>query len=197
LRLLDQEKRADLAKTLTPAELELYDLNLSRTANALRRQMGAFQPTEEEFRSLYQIRRTSDEKYSASLSDMSEAAMKDQFRAVLGDQRYAEFERAQDYGYRAASEIATHFNLPPASATETYAFQQSMNQRMQEARAAAGNDRAALAAASQALATEANAKLTALLGVPGLDAYKKTGGAWLRSLEKGTIPRPSGGAPGG
>jgi hypothetical protein len=194
VRLLQQEKRADLAKLLTPDELDLYDMNTSVTAGTLRRQMGTLELTEQEFRSLVKLKLPFDEKYGSvygpttpdllAQRQADQQALNTDIQAVLGQDRFAEYQRAQDFGYRAASEITAHFNLPHENAVAAYDLQQSIVKRMQEATRTAGTDRAAVAAQATALLTEANTQLTQLLGAPGLDAYKRTGGMWLRALER-------------
>lgn len=207
MQLLQREKRADLAQVLSPQELELYDLNVSPTAETMRRQLGLFQPTEQEFRGLFEVRREFDEKYSGMFGRPDPAtlqqrasdlqAMNNQARALLGEERYNEYQRAQDYGYRAATEIVTHFNLPPANAVETYTLQQTILQQAQQIQRNAAADRTAAATQIAALLDHANSQLTRLLGPDGADAYKKTGGTWLRTLETSasrsgsTAPRPA------
>ena len=51
-------------RILTPAELEEYDLRNSNTGRAMRRELAAFNPTEEEFRAIYKLRQPVDEKYN-------------------------------------------------------------------------------------------------------------------------------------
>ncbi len=207
LALLEREKRADLAKILTPEELELYDLNLSPSALALRRKMTAFQPTEAEFRAMYDVRSVADAKTGAGAIGTpvspaqraaDQSALNEQYRAILGDARFAEFQRGQDIGYRAAVEIVNHFNLPADNAAATYALQQSTQQRAQAIMQAAADPTAARTA-TQALVNETNAALTKLLGAPGADAYRQTGGIWLRALQSfgagvpTIVRRPTGG----
>lgn len=195
-RLLQQEKRNDLAKVLTPQELELYDLNVSPTAENMRRQLTLFQPTEAEFRSIFELQRGFDDKYGGAFGGppdqakvqerlADQKALDDQVRALLGDTRFAEYKRTQDYGYRAAVEIASHFNLPPTTAVEAYTLQQSFVTRANEITKAAATDKVAAAAQATALLNEAGAEFTKLLGAAGADAYKKTGGRlWMTSLER-------------
>ncbi|HEY0550195.1 MAG TPA: hypothetical protein VGF13_11390, partial [Verrucomicrobiae bacterium] len=64
---LEAEKRADLAKVLSPQELEDYNLRASRTANVLRATMGEFTMTEQEFRDVFKVRQQFDEQYGVNL----------------------------------------------------------------------------------------------------------------------------------
>lgn len=187
---IERERRTELAKLLSPDELKQYDLYLSPAAEALRRQMPVFQPTEQEFLAMLDARRGFDQKAGAngpldglrpSLSDATESPVKDQFRAILGDERYAEFLRGQDFGYRTAVAITSHFNLPPENAAATYQLQQTTQARSRELAAQPGSDPQAVRAALQSVTDEANARLEGLLGKSGADAYRaSSGGAWLR-----------------
>lgn len=204
LRLLEQERRADLAKVLTPDELDLYDLYLSSSAESLRRQLGSFQPTEAEFRALFAIQRAADEKRNDGnvnlpgvtfIRTSSDQATREQIRAALEPSRAAELERFQDMGYRAAVEIAQHYSLPADIPEKVYQLQKQYQDRMRTP-PAPDTDRAALLAARQALGQEAAAEFTRLLGPEGLDAYRQTGGTWLRALETATF-QPAVRLPGG
>jgi hypothetical protein len=108
----------------------------------------------------------------------------DRLRVLLGDQRYQEYTRTQDYGYRAAVDIAAHFNLPPATAVQAYAVQQELAKRWTDT---SGSTDAK--ARATALLAEANTRMTALLGPAGYDAYKKTGGRiWMMGVERTANP---------
>lgn len=186
------EKREALVKLLTPAELELYDLHLSGTAQSMRQQLALFQATEAEFKAIYEVRRPYDEQNARLLGYRSapptqdewqrmtteQKVVEDRLTALLGAERYGEYTRAQNEGYRAAVEIAAHYNLPPTAAAQAYTVQQSLDQRWQEGVKDTGGrtDSPAITALAATLLAESDAKLTALLGPAGYDAYKKTGG---------------------
>jgi hypothetical protein len=193
-RLLQREKRADLAKILTPAELELHDLTLSPTAQSMRRQLALFEPTEAEFRAVFELQRGIDEKYGTPFGPMDQTlmrqraadtqAMDTKIQTLLGEQRHLEYKRAQDYGYRAAVEIVKHYKLPEANAAEAYALQAAAMKQLAEINRTAGADRSATAAQLGRLVNDTELQLTRLLGAEGLDAYRKTGGNWLASLQR-------------
>ena len=200
LELLEQEKSKDIAAILTPAELEQYDLQNSPAARALRSRLAGFAPTETEFRAIFSLQRSFDEKFAhrhgagfdeAKAPDRAaaEQELETRLRAALGEGRFAEYRRQQDSGFRMAARIAERFGLPAQRAGEVYTLAQETQLRLQVLR----SDRTlAPEAALQALATlhrETNEKLAALLGAEGSDAYKQTsGGAWLRTMDR--VVRP-------
>ena len=196
LELLEQEKRKDIAAILTPAELEQLDLLSSPAARALRSRLAGFAPSEQEFRAIFTQQRAIDEKFARRAGGgFDEAKTRDnaaaeqeldtRLRSALGEERFAEYRKQQDNGYRMATRIAERFGLPAQRASDVYMLAQDTQTRLQALR----NDRAlAPEAVLQALATlarETNEKLGALLSSEGCDAYKQTsGGAWLRTMDR-------------
>ena len=122
-------------------------------------------------------------------------------KTTLGEQRYAEYQRSTDGNYQQTARLVARLELPPETANQVYTVQQDMQQRvrtLQMDRNLAPADRNTQLAA---LATEAQAKITATLGPRGYDAYKQYGGSWLQQLQpRPTLPAralPAGGGGGG
>ena len=89
LKQLREEARAALAQTLSPAELEEYDLRNSGTANAIRSGVVGVDLSEEEFKKIFRIRKNFDDR-SEDLADgpARDAAKKEldaQLRLALGE----------------------------------------------------------------------------------------------------------------
>lgn len=199
LALLEQEKRKDLAAVLSPAELDTMDLYSSTTANVMRRNLAAFQPSESEFRTIFALQREFDEQFARpggvgllpsddrAVQERRAAEQKlgEQLRTALGEARYSEFQRAQDQGYRAAVRIAERYRLPVENANAVYSLQREAQQKLASLR----GDRDAAAG----YAREAAAKLTELLGAKGVEAYRQSPGSfWMRNLDRmagGPAPR--------
>jgi hypothetical protein len=207
LKLLYEERQADLAKVLTPEEMQLYELNTSNTARNLRFSLGGFQPTEAEFRALFTAQKAADEAsgslygYAGALSDYqarqeAQKTLAEQFKTALGDDRYAEYQRATDYGYQAASKVVQHYNLPAQNATDAYEVQRATLAQAAQIRPGDAQDFQAMKASLTTLAAQASTKLQTLLGPDGFEAYKRSGGIWLRQMERG-IPPPTATSMGG
>lgn len=201
LALLEKEQRTDLAKLLTPQQLEEYDLRSSNTANTLRSQLVTFKPTEAEFRALYKATRDAEEKIG-SLTNAGgnpdqmrqiQAAALENARAVLPADRFAELKQAVDPLYQQVNRLVARLELPTSAATEVVTVQQDIQKR---ATAVRGNRELSAEQRNEqlgALAQEASAKIsTALGGTRGLEAYKQYGGQWLQTI----VPRPAPAAPG-
>jgi hypothetical protein len=139
LTALEKAQHAAIASALTPEELEDYDLRTSNTANSLRSQLSAFDTTEQEFRTLFAIRQAYDDR----LGPMTGLPTQDEIRArsdaqkqqneeiktALGDDRYADYQRANDGNYRQTSQLVTRLDLPPETTNQIYAMQQDIQQR--------------------------------------------------------------------
>src|SRR5439155_12598558 len=101
-RQLSDSHRQDLAKILTPQELENYEIRTSTSATRLSQQLVNFSPTEDEFRQIFRATRDFDDKVAnlgAQGADKKAVAqertaamsqMNEQLRSALGDQRFAE-----------------------------------------------------------------------------------------------------------
>lgn len=112
-----KETEAAIAAILTPEEMLDYNLRMSTTANVMRMQSAGFEPTEQEFLDVFKLRKAYDDEYGGGFgipsSDKEEKAkadaakkeLDDQIKKTLGDSRYAEYERAQDYSYQTLSRI--------------------------------------------------------------------------------------------
>jgi len=195
---LEQEQRDALAAVLSPLELEAYQLRNSDTARGLRSQLSAFNPSEDEFRTLYKLQSEYDAQFgrlygmpSSEEQQRRSAALRqlnDQIKATLGPVRGAEYERANDYYFRQTNQLVNRLELPAETTTQIWEVKQDLEQRASAIRrdpSLPADDRAKQLAV---LAEEASAKVTPLLGgARGLEAYQQNGGSWMQSL----TPRPA------
>ncbi|HLP09189.1 MAG TPA: hypothetical protein VK178_13575 [Opitutaceae bacterium] len=194
LALLEQERRKDVAALLSAEELELYDLQTSATARALRARLAAFAPSEKEFRALFALQRDFDERHGAG-GPLDESRQRERavaaneldtrIHAALGGARYEEFRKTQDAGFRLAARLAERFGLPTRRAGDVYALARTTQTRLAVLR----DDKAISAEAARAslveLARDTGGRLTTLLGVEGAELYRQAScGAWLRALER-------------
>src|SRR5207344_2299238 len=111
IRKAMKESETALAAVLTPEELLDYNLRFSMTANMMRMQLAGFEPTEQEFLDLFKKRKAYDDEFGMpgmtalgkSEKEKADAAKKEldaQVKASLGDTRYADYERSQDYSFQ-------------------------------------------------------------------------------------------------
>jgi hypothetical protein len=139
MQRLQKEYRDALAKTLAPDELLDYQLATSPTARNLRSELSAFSASDQEFRDIFRLRQQVEDATMDLQGNDPEAnrkrmeahqQMDQQLRTMLGEQRYAEYQRSRDYQYRNLTRLARDNGLPPDTASKAY----DMNQlAMQEA----------------------------------------------------------------
>ncbi len=201
LTALEQQQRDALASVLNPQELEQYLLRNSDTAQRVRSQLSAFNPNEEEFRSIYRIQSDFDSQFGVMMGPIgpeeqqrrSEAQMKmnEQIKAMLGPARGTEFERANDYNYRQSAQLINRLELPAETTAHIWGVKQEIEARAMAIRrdnSIPGADRTQQLAA---LADEATTTISPLLGGSrGFEAYRQYGGSWVNSL-RGGVPMSS------
>ncbi|MFT3868370.1 MAG: hypothetical protein QM715_07720 [Nibricoccus sp.] len=186
--LVEAETRKDVAALLTPEELAAYDLRASHSASLLRSRMELFKPTMAEFTAILPFQQAFDAKYSEySMSESAERTadkkqLDEQIKSALGETRYAEYQRAQDYDYRNAYNLTARLNLPVENANAVYEMKQEYQNRASAVRADRNQSQEQRTAALQALAGEAKAKLETLLTPSGARAYRQ-GAGWLQMME--------------
>jgi hypothetical protein len=96
-RIIDlyEAKRAELSQWITPEEFEQIELTVSWTADNLRRAMVRFEPSEEEFRTIFRVWREHDEELARLAAthqpDPGNAHVFERIRAFLGEERFAQY----------------------------------------------------------------------------------------------------------
>jgi hypothetical protein len=200
---LDREQRAALAGLLTPQELEEFDLRNSSTATAMRMQLAAFEPTEDEFRTIFRLRNEFAQQYGtipqagATAEQMqarrdAERRVAEQIQAVLGPVRGEEYARKADYTYVQTSKILERLQQPRENVDSVMAVGRDIVARARTLETDRSLTEPSRTAQKAALYEEASRRLTPLLGgSTGFDVYRQYGGTWLESIK----PPPPGAAP--
>jgi hypothetical protein len=146
LAKLRQQTREELARVLTPQQLEEFLLRFSQTASALRTELSQlqfFNVSQDEFRAMFRARDLYDQQFAllgdpsdpgsaqqrAALEQQREAAVK----LALGEKRYAAYVRLQDETYRAAYGEAEQAGLPEAAGA-LYEIRQAVADEQQRIR---------------------------------------------------------------
>lgn len=191
---LDAAKQRDLQDLLTPAEREEYNFRTSNIATEIR-QLPEFNPTEAEFRALFAARSAFEERTrlaaaSATPQQIMQAQqeLNAQLLSALGAERFAAYERASDRGFQEAYVVAQQLNLPTTNAAAVYDLQRETLARAAAIRANPDQTPDQRAAQLRELAATTEERFAALLTPAGREAYKRTGGAWLRNLDRPAPP---------
>jgi hypothetical protein len=139
------ERRAELAKILTPQELQDYEMKTAATTPALRSRFEGFQVTDEEFRKIFDYMQPLDEQYSLSrrnpdpvnteftaARNQAEKDLLEQIHQVLGDERYTEYQRTRDPAYRTLNEIGSDVGASKDAVLQAYQAQQQMQEEAKQ-----------------------------------------------------------------
>jgi hypothetical protein len=198
---VQKDKEAELAKLLTPAELDDYNLRMSNTANMLRFQLTGFDPNEQEFRDVFKARKKFDdefgfvgvrpgEKAEGEKYDAAKKEMTEQLKQALGDARYADYERAQDFVYQGIYRVTEKQQLGRDTANKVFDMKKVAEDQASKIRKDDSLTPDQRQSALSAIRTETETAVSGVLGQQGYDAFKKNLGAssWLKSLSPDPKP---------
>jgi hypothetical protein len=187
-----QEAQKDLEKQiagiLTPEEFEKYQLTLSQTAMVMRMTLDGFEPSEQEFREMFKVQKEFDDQFG--LMGMSgdqevqkkraeaETARQEELKAILGNQRFADYQRETDYQFKALSKVADRQGLPKESAIKVWDMKAVAEQEANRVRSDSSLNPQQRQAALQAVRAETERSISKVLGDDGFGSYKKQNGAW-------------------
>lgn len=196
LALLEREKQADLAAVLSPQEFEDYTMRTSQITSRLRAALTLIDASEQEFRTIYRLSQPYADVLYPDIGDRaimtadgrqkredSQRALDAQLKSALGDARFAEWTRAQNYEFQQLVRITQQQNLPTSSAISAFDLRAATTAES----ATIGND-AKLSpeqrlAALRDLAQKTRNQLVATLGPAGA-SYAKSA-TWLQAIESG------------
>jgi hypothetical protein len=203
LRTIEKAKEAEMAKLLTPQEMEEYQLRNSPTASTLRTQLAGFQPNEEEFRKIFKLQKTFDDQFNkgfdytdenqmaaqAKAQQEAQKALQDEMKKTLGEQRYAEYARAQDPDYKPIENLANRYGLPKETAVNVYNMKQQAEQAKQQLESNPNLTSQQRREALAAIARQTELSLQQSLG-PAYKTYQSRGGNWVNELAVSQVPEP-------
>ncbi len=192
LALLNREKQADLASIMTPQELEAYELRSSQTSTMLRSRLANFDPTEAEFRALYQAQLALNEKFQGGFQSVDyqqrqefQNAYQDQLRAALGDKRYADYVRETSSDFQQLTRLAQRDNIPRETALQAYDLRNTVatesNQIFDNAALSTEAKREAL----KNLAASTRNRILATLGPTAGPEFVRISDQWITQVERG------------
>jgi hypothetical protein len=196
---VQQEKDAELAKVLSPEELEDYQLRLSQTAMTLRMQMASFDPNEKEFRDIFKLKKSFEDEFGMAGMGATEKAekekmqaaqkqMNEQLKGLLGDTRYAEYERSQDYSFQSMYRVAERNGLGQDAAVKVYDMKKAAEDQARAVRGDASLTKEQRTAALAGIRTETENAIQSVYGEKGFKSYQSQGGYWLRGISPDPKP---------
>lgn len=192
MQKVQKEMEIEMAKILTPEEMENYQLRLSQTSMMMRMQLASFDSNEQEFREIFKLRKKFDDENGvmgmglAEDKDKMKTAQKelnDQVKGILGPDRYADYERSQDYTYQAIAKVAQREGLPKEAGIKVYDMRKAAEEEAQKVRANKSLSAEQRKSALQGIRTETERSMAETLGQKGFESYQKQPTAyWLHGI---------------
>lgn len=199
LSQIEAERRAEVARVLSPAEMEDFLVRTSITTTRLRTNLTVMEASPEEARAIYEAEAAHDAKigslrppYNADEINAYEetrgaagAQVTADLRAVLGEQRYADYLRAGSFEFQSLNRIVQRLNLPPDAAGKLFDLRENVaaeSRRIFDEEAMALDQKHA---ALQTLAKSARTQITSMLGEEAGRTYIEIADRWISAVEGG------------
>ncbi len=134
LEELHLRQQKELAAILTPEELEQHDLRNSETAQNLRAGLVGLELNEQEFLNIYRWQKKLDDLTEASKDPtddklaQTEKQVEAQIRNLLGEKRFADFQRGNDPDFQDLHQLAKGYDLPADTVVKVYELQKQLEQ---------------------------------------------------------------------
>jgi hypothetical protein len=198
LKKVRDKIEAELNAMLTPQEKRDYDLRLSNTSLQMQQGLGDFNPSKEEFESIFDLRLAFDKEHSVlSIPPADEAGrearkaaeevFKEDVGKLLGPDRFKEFERAPRQEYQLAVKIAERQGLDRSVGGEVYDMKVIVQEQVEAIRDSGNMTSEQQTAALQAIQIETQVSVGKLLGDEGFSSYSsQRGGNWLNNIAPGS-----------
>ncbi|TAL03691.1 MAG: hypothetical protein EPO07_05870 [Verrucomicrobia bacterium] len=195
MQKVQKDMDAELAKLMSPEEYQDYQLRMSQTAMMMRMQLGSFEPSEQEFRDIFKLKKPFDDDYSNMFGmatgtkeekekrAAAEKEMKSQIKALLGDERYADYERAQDYAYQSIYRTTDRYGLGKDAANKVYDMKKAAEDEARKIRNDKTLDKDQRTAALAGIRAETEKSIQTVMGDKAWSSYQsQPGNYWLRGL---------------
>jgi hypothetical protein len=191
LKKIQEHRQQVLTQILTPEERVEYELRTSDTAERLRSQLVGFNPSEQEFRDIYNLWQTHDEKFAlVSPDDANARKAKEQdqqridqeIKNKLAPDRVVEYERTRSQDYQKLCFFAERYELPAATVqalAEIKQIAENARQGLLSERTMAEGERQA---GLKAIQEETQRAIRQNLGEKLYPAYARNAGNWMDAL---------------
>jgi hypothetical protein len=191
LRKIEQQRNQELAKILSGSELAEFELRMSPVADQLRDQLIGFNPSEAEFRQIFELEKSVDEKFSFTKPNDENAlrekaaAQEDvqtELKRELGETRYAEYQRAQNPDFREARIFTEVYELPVSTAQTIFDIKQIAENERQYLLKDYSVPEPQRLEALKAIQMETEKSLRQTMGTKVYASYAQGTGSWIQKL---------------
>lgn len=174
---------------MSPEQIMEYEIRTSNLSKELRNNLKAASPSEEEFRKIftatYEARNLgpADESKEPPTKEQMIAAQKqaqETLKETLGEERYAEMQRARDYSYRQLVSAAPFLGYDKAAAVRVYGMRNDTMNAIQTINANAALTPEQKGKAIMDINVAVQKAIVTELGEKGANYYLKSGGSWMR-----------------
>jgi hypothetical protein len=197
--LQDAQRKMEAAirQVLSPEEFRDYELRMSMTANTMRSQLAGWDPDEQEFLKVYELRKTFDDEFSMfprgneseaewSRRQAAEQQLNQAIREALGESRYTAYERAKDWTFQQIQQAAKRADLGTTEAVQVYEMKQAAEAEARNLRNNRELTQEQRIAALQGIRSETERSIRQVLGDEGWNQYDRGyNTSWLKTL----VPR--------
>ncbi len=175
---IEEWRNAAIKTLLTPEELNEYELRVSRLTFQLTWATHAFEPSEQEFRSIFQIEKQfgRTNAFTGFVEPPDDPSTKQKFQTALkqalGEQRYAEYQRSSDPNFVNLYDIVRDTGLSKETTKTVYDLNRVAEQRAEAIRKDASLSPETRQTAFQQLGVETDREIAKLLGDSGFNLYR-------------------------
>lgn len=191
LQRLQQEMDSRLSQMLTPDEKFQFEISTSPTADALRKNLIGFNPSEAEFREIYQRQKAIDATFAyqdlsdpavRAAKDAAQKQMEDELFSALGQSRIIDYQTVKNPDFREVFLFSERFDLPETVSQSLVAMRTVAQQQRDQLLASPNMSDATKAQALRAIQAETEKTIRQTLGDKVYAAYTQSAGGWLRDF---------------
>ncbi len=179
LKALEREHRAELQQALSPQEFEEYKLRTSHFAQTQNNLIG-FDASADELRSLTRLQVKAEEENTAAARSQAQ----EETKKLLGDERYAAYQRAQDGRYQEAYRVTQRYQLPVETAEKIFDIRTLAEQQAKQLRANKTLPDEQRAEMLDGIRAETERAMTETFGPDAFKSYRKVSGNWVTRLNQ-------------
>ncbi|MSU28214.1 MAG: hypothetical protein EXS27_09925 [Pedosphaera sp.] len=196
MRKVMKDIETEIGRVLTPEELLDYNLRFSTTATMMRFQLSGFEPNEQEFLELYKKRKAYDDEFGGAFGaalnlkgeekakqDTAKKALEESVKAQLGDERYADYKRSEDFAYQAMFRAASREGLGKDAAVKAFDMKKVAEEQAGKIRSDKNLSSDQRTASLRGIRDETERSVKGVLGEKGFTSYERNNGAyWLKGI---------------
>ncbi|HEY1172409.1 MAG TPA: hypothetical protein VGH19_13660 [Verrucomicrobiae bacterium] len=197
-----KKMQEEMKAFMTPEQIFEYDVRSSETAQSMKYELRGLDVSEEEFRLLYNARKTQEEsRFSSSGERPTPEQMKaaqesrkqaqEAVMAAMGADRYKEIEMNQDYYYRQMVSAAPFLGFDKAAVMRVNDLKSESEKAANDIRRNQSLSPEERSKALQDIRTAAEAAVAKEIGEKGYKYYKRQGGYWMNNISPRVITHAS------